>query len=190
VVEKKAIVRLRTLFYMVAALAILAVAYIFLKDSEPDPVPATKAQAIWSVEMLELSRVSISLSSPPAHEAWVKRDDQHWYFDEPEGPRVRQDRWGGGIPLILSGPNANRIITTEATHDQLEAYGLVDPRMKIDLLTEKGEHIEIEVGDTTPNGQNYYVRLAQSAEVYGVDFSWHNVLEQLVTDPPYPEDGD
>jgi hypothetical protein len=30
-------------------------------------------------------------------------------------PKVNMKRWGGGIPLLLSGPGAERLITSEAT---------------------------------------------------------------------------
>ncbi len=176
----------RSIIYMIAVLAIVALVYVISRNSGPDPAPVAQQQRVWSVEMLELARISIGLSSPARKESWVKREDKFWYFDTPEGPRVRQERWGGGIPLILSGPTASRIIAKGASREQLQSYGLVNPHMKIGLTTEDGESIDIEVGSTTPTGQNYYVRLADSKDVYAVDYSWHDVLERLVIDPPFP----
>jgi hypothetical protein len=59
--------------------------------------------------------------------------------------------------------------------------------MKIELALESGDNINIELGDSNPDGQGYYIKLADSRSVYTVDFTWFNVLERLVLDPPYPE---
>ena len=43
----------------------------------------------------------------------------------------------------------------------------------------------IEVADQTPSGQAYYIRLADTRDIYTVDSSWYDVVSKLVTDPPY-----
>ena len=96
-------------------------------------------------------------------------------------------RWGGGIPLLLSGPGAERIIADNATDEQLEMYGLVDPKMRIDLTLENEDNINIEVGDSILTGQARYVKLIDSGDVYTVHYTWYEVLERLVLEPPYPE---
>ena len=111
-------------------------------------------------------------------------EDRYFYFDEPRGPKVDTVRWGGGIPLLLSGPVATRLIAEQATAQQLELYGLDKPIMQIDLTLDNGDHIRTEIGDSTPNGQGYYIRRADL--IYAVDYTWFDVLERLVLDPPYP----
>jgi len=96
------------------------------------------------------------------------------------------DRWGGGIPLILSGPGAERLIAEDATEEKLAVFGFTEPSMEIALTLENEEIIYIEVGDSTPNGTAYYVKLVDSDDVYTVDYSWYDVLERLVLEPPYP----
>jgi hypothetical protein len=96
-------------------------------------------------------------------------------------------RWGGGIPLLLSGPGAERLIASESTDEQLQMYGLEDPKMKIDLTLENEDTINIEVGDRTPDGQACYIKLVKSNDVYTVHYTWYEVLERLVLEPPYPE---
>lgn len=142
---------------------------------------------VWSVEMMELTAITVSLPLKEKSEAWTKHDDKYWYFDKPDGPKVDMKRWGGGIPLLLSGPAADRLITEESTNEQLEIYGLADPRMEINIGLENGDTFNIEVGDVTPGGQTYYVKLANSRKVYTVDYTWYDVFERLVLDPPYPE---
>jgi hypothetical protein len=179
-------VKLRTVLIMVVALIALAVAFYF--SSRPKPVVQEEPQYfVWDVEMDELQTMQISLIPTAQSETWVKHEDRYWYFDVPDGPKVDMQRWGGGVPLLLSGPGANRRLTEEVTDEQLKIYGLEDPRMLIHLTLENGNTIDIELGDGTPDRQAYYIRLAGSQNIYTVDYTWHDVLARLVTEPPYPK---
>ena len=137
--------------------------------------------------MEELARMAISLPQLGKQEAWVKHEDRYWYFDQPEGPKVNMKRWGGGIPLLLSGPGTERLIADNASEKQLGFFGLLEPSMKIDLTLENKREIKIDVGDSTPDAQSFYVKLRQSNHVYTVHESWYHVLERLVVEPPYPD---
>ncbi len=179
--------RLRTILVMGGILVALGVFFYFSsRRSESEPT-AEPRSFIWSVEMEDLKHMAISLPPEGKNEAWVKHEDKYWYFDKPEGPKVNMKRWGGGIPLLLSGPGAERLITSESTDEQLEIYGLKDPKMKIDLVLENEDTINIAVGDNTPDGQASYVKLVDSRDVYTVHHTWYEVLERLVLEPPYPE---
>ena len=176
--------RLRLIVIMAAVFVALGV--LFVIAARPRPVQQAESRPIvWSVEMQELEAIAISLPRDAKSEAWVKHADKYWYFDRPGGPKVDMNRWGGGVPLILSGPAAERHITAESTAEQLEEYGLADPRMRIRLALEDGRTIDVAVGDTTPNGQACYLRLVDSRDVYTVHRSWYEVLERLVLEPPY-----
>ena len=181
--------RARAALVMLAVVAALGAVYYVV--SRPKPAPAApERQFVWYVDMTELSTMAISLPPLGRSERWVKHADQYWYFDAPGGPKVNMKRWGGGIPLILSGPAANRRIAAGVTDRELAVYGLVSPRMQIALTLATGQPITIVVGDPTPDRQAYYIKLAQSREVYTVDASWYDVLARLVTDPPYPVPGE
>lgn len=171
---------------MVGILAALAIAYSVSRRSEPAPRPEPRP-FLWSVEMDELKRMVISLPPEGKGETWVKREDKYWYFDRPGGPRVDMQRWGGGVPLLLSGPRADRPIADSATDERLRIYGFRAPAMRIELTLENNDTINAEVGDRTPDGRAYYVKLLSSRDVYAVDHTWVEVLERLVREPPYPE---
>lgn len=173
---------------LVVILAALALYFFVLKpppaaDDETDPDPMV---FVWSVDMDELQHMVISLPQEDMSESFAKHEDKYWYFDDPPGPKVDMDRWGGGIPLILSGPGANRLITKGATEEQLTVYGFVQPSMEITLTLENTNTIDIKVGDSAPDGMSYYIKIAESDDVYTVDYTWYNVLERLVLEPPYP----
>jgi hypothetical protein len=174
---------------MAGLLVALGVLYVVISRPEPEPRVAPRPP-IWSVEMDELETVAIDLPSAGKSEAWVRRADRDWYFDRPNGPKVDARRWGGGIPLLLSGPRAERLIAAGATADQLRIYGFDTPRMTVDLVLENGTVIAVEIGEPTPDGSAYYVRLAGSTDVYSVHRTWFAELDRLVLDPPYPGPGD
>jgi hypothetical protein len=173
----------------IMAVLLVALAAFYAITSRPELEPLAPARpSLWSLEMDRLVAVTIRLPAEGRSEAWVRHDDQAWYFDRPNGPKADVRRWGGGIPLLLSGPRAERLIAAEASAEQLAAFGLDNPKMEIDLVLEDRDAIKIAVGDGTPDGQAYYIRLIESSQVYSVHQTWHAALERLVLDPPYAED--
>jgi len=171
---------------LLAILVALGVYFLFFRPEEPPPPPPESRYFVWNVDVEELQHMVISLPQEDMSESFVKHEDRYWYFDDPPGPKVDMKRWGGGIPLILSGPGANRLITKDATEENLTVFGFTEPRITIVLTLENEDVINIEVGDSTPDGSAYYVRLADSNNVYTVDYTWYDVLERLVKEPPYP----
>ena len=178
--------KLKSILVLAVMLAASGILYYFTSQTEPPP-PAKPRPFVWDVDMEELAKMEINLPPHGKREAWVKHDDRYWYFDQPERPKVNMKRWGGGIPLLLSGPGAERLIAENASEKQLEIFGLIEPRMKIDLTLENRKTILIDVGDSTPDAQGFYVRLRQSKAIYTVHESWYHVLERLVLEPPYPD---
>lgn len=179
--------KLRTILIMLAVLIVLGVVYYFVRPKPEPPVAEEAPTFIWNFEMTDLQQISVSLPKQEISQAWVKHEDRHFYFDEPDGPQVDRARWGGGIPLLLSGPAAARLIAEQAVNEQLEVFGLDDPNMRIDLTLDNGDTFRIELGDSTPNRQGYYIKRTDSEDVYTVDYTWYDVLERLVLDPPYPK---
>jgi hypothetical protein len=136
--------------------------------------------------MDDLQHVVLSLPKANQSEAFVKHaDDRNFYFDVVNGPKVDMQRWGGGIPLLLSGPGATRLILLNAPDTKLTEYGFNKPNMTANLVLTDGSTYDIQVGDENPEGTTYYVRLASNKDVYTVDKTWYDVLSGIVSDPPY-----
>ena len=146
--------KLRSILVLTVMLAASGILYYFTSQTKPPP-PNKLRHFVWDVDMEELAKMEISLPAQGKREAWVKHEDRFWYFDQPEGPKVNMERWGGGIPLLLSGPGAERLIVDNASEKQLEIFGLIEPRMKIDLTLENRKTIQIDVGDSTPDVQGF-----------------------------------
>ena len=186
--------KLKAILILVAILAVAGTTYYFVTRPKATTQPDAK-HFVWNFDMDNLQNVTMSLPKANVSESFVKHpDNQEFYFDVVNGPEVDNQRWGGGIPALLSGPEANRMIQASATTTQLQQYGLdpsvspttfnMDIKLTI-LLSGTPVNYEIYVGASNPSGTTYYVRLAGNTDVYTVDKSWYDVLADIVTNPPY-----
>ena len=186
--------KLKAILILVAILAVAGTTYYFVTRPKAATQPDAK-HFVWNFDMDNLQNVTMSMPKANVSESFVKHpDNQEFYFDVANGPEVDNQRWGGGIPALLSGPEASRMIQADATTAELQQYGLdptvtpttlnMDIKLTI-LLSGTPVNYEIYVGASNPGGTTYYVRLAGNTDVYTVDKSWYDVLADIVTDPPY-----
>ena len=179
--------RTKNILILLAVLLVLGgVWYIVSRPTQTSS--GTPKIYVWNVQDSDLSHIAISLPREGKNAAFVKitnGDKFPWFFDDAQNSPVDTTRWGGGIPLLLSGPGADRVITEDATDEMLHIYGLDNPNMIITLTLTSNEVMKIYVGNYTPNGNNYYVKAPDSNAVATVDNSWYTVLENLVKTPPY-----
>jgi hypothetical protein len=181
-------VKFKAILVLVAICAILGVVFVVVNKPETETTTEPRSY-VWDFQQDDLQRIEISLpkSEIPVNSiAWNVHEDKYFYFDEPNGCQVDNQRWGGGIPLILSGPGAQRKLGEAVNDTQLASYGFNKPNMKITLTLATQDVFNVVVGDAIPSGQAYYVKLAEYPDVYTVDLSWYQVLERLITEPPYP----
>jgi len=179
--------RIRNILILLAIL--LALGGYFYFSNTPQPSPKSEPTVyVWLVEVDEIQHIEIRLPREDKSEAFIKIEEEDkfpWYFDDLQRSEVDMARWGGGIPLLLSGPGAERIIAQNATPEKLAEFGLAQPQMEITLTLEDGDILNITVGDRTPDGNTFYVQVPGSNDVCLVDYTWYEVLERLVKEPPY-----
>jgi hypothetical protein len=182
--------RLRNIVILAVILAVLVGVFYLVSRPEPGTSPKPTVY-VWSIDMDDITHITISLPREGLSQSFIKipqGDKFPWFFDDPpQYSSVNATRWGGGIPLLLSGPGASRDLGYK-TDEQLAEYGLTNPSMKITVTTNKDgieSVIESDVGDKTIDGTNYYVRAPGSNQVALVDYTWYEVLERLVKEPPY-----
>ena len=186
--------RVRLLLILGVVAAGLAVTFLLTSRPTEAQEPAERP-LIWSFDLRDLHRVEIALPHDQLAEAWFQ-EERVWYFDRPGLPEVDIDRWGGGVPYLLSGPGANRLITDQLTPDDHEIFGLQAPRMTIHLEhggdygdsagSEDGAGtVDLVIGNETPDTFSFYIQLVGTTKLYTVDRTWYEVMERLVVDPPY-----
>ena len=177
--------KLKAILILAAILAVTGSVYYFVSRPKP-PAEQPAKYFVWDFTMDQLQMVTISLPKANQSESFVKHpDDRQFYFDVPNGPMVDNKKWGGGIPLLLSGPGAMKLILQNATQAQLTQYGFNTPTMTLKLTLADDTVYNVLVGDSNPNAAATYVKLADNNDVYTVDISWYNVLAAIVTSPPY-----
>jgi len=179
--------RLKSILILLVILLGLGMYFIFFNKTEPPPQVEPRV-FLWDIEMYEIQHVEIRLPREDKSEAFIKIPEGNkfpWHFDDAEKTKVDVVRWGGGIPLLLSGPGAERVIARNATEEKLAEFGLAQPQMEIILTLEDGDILNIIVGDRTPDGDTFYVQAPNSNDVCLVDYTWYEVLERLVKEPPY-----
>ncbi len=180
--------KLRYILILLAILLVLGGAFYYFSVYRPGTTPTETRVYLWRIDDTDLARIEISLLKEGKSEAFIKISEAGkfpWYFDDEQKSPVDAERWGGGIPLLLSGPGADRVIVKEATDEQLTVYGLIQPSMQITLTLENSDVLIIDVGDSTPDGSNYYIRPPDTNGVATIDYLWYEVLSGLVLNPPY-----
>ena len=174
---------------LILLIILLALGGYFYFSNTPQPPPKSEPRVfLWNIEMGEIQHIEIRLPREGKSEAFInipEKDKFPWHFDDPQKSKVDVARWGGGIPLLLSGPGIERVIAKNATEEELAEFGLTQPQMELALTLEDGDILNIIVGDRTPDGDAFYVQGPHSNDVALVDYTWYGVLERLVKDPPY-----
>lgn len=176
--------RLRNIVILLLLFFIAGGAFYVYGRPKPPP-PKEPRLFVWLVEMEELRQINIRLPLEGKGQAFVLGDDRYWHFDDEKKSPVDKKRWGGGIPLLMSGPGADRVIAREAPPERLAEFGLTKPRMEVILTLQDGRKLDIVVGNETPSGNAFYVKAPDSNDVATVDITWYQVIERLVKEPPY-----
>jgi hypothetical protein len=183
--------RLRNILILAVILAVLV--GVFYLVSRPEPATPPKSIVyVWDIDMDNITHITIDLHREGLSQSFIKipkGSEFPWHFDDPpKYSSVNATAFGGsGPPLLLSGPGASRDLGY-ATDEQLAEYGLTNPSMIITVTINKDDIesvIEADVGNKTIDGTNYYVRAPGSNQVALVDYTWYEVLERLVKEPPY-----
>lgn len=137
---------------------------------------------IWSIDGQQIYHIQVRLPHRNKTIAFFQDKDEHWRFDDETRQPVDLKRWGG-IVLLVSGPKSKRLIAQKA--EDLEEYGLIDPRMVVVLeVRGRKDPLEILFGGRTPDEDQFYVKLKHSSPVYLIPDIYVQVLERLVLEPP------
>ncbi|MFC1988512.1 DUF4340 domain-containing protein [Chloroflexota bacterium] len=178
--------RLRNIFILLAILLALGGYYYFSNIPEPPAIPEPILY-VWNTDVDTIEHIEIRLLHEDKGQAFIKIPEEGkypWYFDDQERSEVSTTRWGG-IPMLLSRPGADRPIAQNVTPEKLAVFGLSQPQMEINLGLEDGNIINIKVGNSAPDGHAFYVQLPNTKDVALIDNTWYEVVERLVTEPPY-----
>jgi hypothetical protein len=155
--------------------------YILYDRREKERVTAPEPPDVWSLDPDAISRIHIRLLKEKKEISFLKNERDEWIINNEDQPPVSLKRWGG-IVLLLSGPQAKRLISEKEA--DTTRYGVSTPRMVVSLTADKPGAVTILVGDPTPDEKSFYTMLKPFQAVYLLDRTWYDTIERLVLDPP------
>lgn len=179
--------KIRSILILLAVLLALG-GYFYFTNAPQPPKKEEAREFAWLIEMDDIQHIDLSLPREDLSQSFVKIEEEDkfpWYFDDADHSLIDTKRWGGGVPLLLSGPGVNRIISENTSDEKLAEYGIADPAMVVHLTLRDGYEMFINVGDKTPDGNAFYVQAPSTRDVAIVDSSWYDVISGLVKNPPY-----
>ncbi|MBI4302194.1 MAG: DUF4340 domain-containing protein [Chloroflexi bacterium] len=173
----------RNTVVLLAFLLFLGGYVYFVELKKPPPPAVTLPPEIWVENEDDMTAIAVSYQGQMV--AFTKKEDENWYFqDPPPQEKVDYNRWPG-IPALLAGPHPKRLIAENP--EDLVPFGLEPPQMEIVVTLKEGKKVDILVGDKSPDGQYYYLKLRDFLPVYLIDVGWGDVFTRLVIEPPRPQ---
>ena len=147
-----------------------------LRTKEP------REQEPWLFKVNVGDTEQISVTHVDQHMDYAYEGSQ-WVIKDGNDTPVFVDKWSG-TTLLLSGPRSSRALDIEI--DDAAEYGLDSPQTKVQIVDKSGFPLRFELGDPTPDGNDWYARLEGSARLFTVASAWGEVISKLATEPPYP----
>ncbi len=174
---------LRFALVLVIVLSWVSLGAVFVYKNPPGGSKDPDPPFFYTLSSDDLRKITISSGGNSI--SWVYKEDiRRWFFEDPDGVPANLNRWGG-ITTLLGGPKTQRVLAKEI--DDAAKYGLTSPTLTIAAQLRDGSEVKLDFGGTTPDEGAHYARVVGYPQLVLVDASWGNVLERLVTEPPYPD---
>jgi hypothetical protein len=173
----------RTTIIVVLVFAVLA-ALVYVLEMRGGEEPPSAEEGVAQVFSFDVSEVELLTVTDLATNESVmlgKSAGGAWQMTEPfeaQGDDARVE----GVLGRLSGLESTRII--EAEDVDPEAFGLLEPALRVEVDLEGGQTQVLLVGSTNPAGYSRYVQREGEERVYLVGSSTMGDLEELISDPP------
>ncbi len=173
---------IRLSIILLFALALVGGYFYFIELQKP---PKTAPLPIWFYNTDDSNFQIISVTFQGENVTFAKDKEGRWHFGSPGGEPVDLTRWGG-ITLLLRGPQSRRVLKESVDLNELALYGLERPSTVITVGMVDGNKFSVFIGDKTPDAVSHYVQMEGFPQLFLIDASWGDVLNRLVTEPPYP----
>ena len=173
----------RTTIIVVVVFAVLA-ALVYLVEMRPGqevPVEEEDRVAVFSLEVGEAVLLEVSDLTSDESVAVTKAVGESWRMTDPFETEADDQRIIGLLGR-LSSMQSTRVIEGEDV--DLDAFGLAEPLLRVEIGLDSGERQVLLVGRENPAGFSHYVQREGEGRVYLVGSSTIGDLELLLSDPP------
>ena len=125
------------LTFVLLIILVAAGGYAFLLKDKPatDTTPkTTQARFFYDLDRDLIDRITVTYFDKT--QTFARHAAGDWRFDSKDGPKA-SERFAG-TNLLASGGSSERLITSKATHDRLDEYGLINSPFQMDIGLETG----------------------------------------------------
>jgi hypothetical protein len=170
-------------FKSTAALLLVFVAlggYVYFteyrgKDERQKQEEAKKK--VFAVEDKDITE--ISLVYPDRTITGVKKGDKQWQITAPPGLEADSDEWD---QLASNVPKIERESVVAQNAQDLTAFGLKDPSVKLSAKTKDGKTLEILFGSENPKKTFNYAKVSSGGDVFLTASNWSKTFTKNVSD--------
>jgi len=177
--SRKSAVNIGTLITLVLFAALATYTYYLNNYAEPstvDATPTSETRYLFDRDGGQIS--SIEIKSAAGESVKMKRSsDNSWSMEQPAGAEADQ----GAVEAAATQVAALKIVD-ELDGDPAD-FGLDSPGYIISIVFKESGLHTLEIGDTTPTNNGYYIRLDDGG-IFNVDLGGIDSLTNLVTFPP------
>ena len=178
---------IRLSFFLVIVLILFGGTYLVFQFTDSSKSKPVHRPWLFKVDDNSIKHIQITYDGDTV-DYDKKPGSTTWFIqgnDRESDVEVFQKKWSG-TPLLLSGPQVNRIVSP--SFDNAASYGLDPPRTIVKVTERSGIVYEFHMGNVTPDGENQYTYLIGDPTLFTVPQIWAEVINRLAYEPPYPPD--
>ena len=164
---------------LVLVLLVFGGTYLIIQLTKSDP-PRETDPWLYNIDSDDVVRVSVSYDGQTVVYQ-QKPGSRDWLIQGEQEILVFPPKWAG-ILLLLSGPQVPVLAATISDPGQ---FGLEPPVTAVTVSDRSGNVVEFHMGGATPDTERHYARLVGNPELFTVPVSMTDVVNGLVTNPPY-----
>ena len=180
---------IRLSFFLVIVLILFGGTYLVFQFTDSSKSKPVHRPWLFKVDDDSINHIQITYDGTTV-DYDKKQGSKPWFIQgtaEESDVEVLQKKWSG-TPLLLSGPQVNRIISP--SFDNAASYGLDPPKTIVKVTERSGIVYEFHMGNVTPDGENQYTYLIGDPTLFTVPQIWAEVINRLAYEPPYPPDSE
>lgn len=156
-------------------------AYFYLSKNPQNKTEEDKVAETKTIEILKLDENKISkitLNNEKGSISFVKRDDK-WVYEEKPDLKL-DENMVNSVVQNFTALNAEKSVEKEPS--DLEKYGLKDTKNTATATLQDGSTYTLELGNQTPSGSSFYLKVKDKNEVYTVSESAGKAIKYSIND--------